>query len=73
MGEKLPNELGLYDMSGNVKEWCDSSWPGNNDKVVRGGGYFSVDHEIRVSESSHYLPATRLNYLGLRLAMSVDS
>jgi len=38
VGRKIPNELGFYDMSGNVSEWC---WDltGENNRILRGGDY----------------------------------
>lgn len=68
VGSKKPNGLELYDMSGNVSEWCNDG--NENRKRIRGGSFMSSCEEITVSYSDVASVDNRSKTIGLRLALN---
>ncbi|MEM7369469.1 MAG: SUMF1/EgtB/PvdO family nonheme iron enzyme [Bacteroidota bacterium] len=87
VGSFSPNGLDLYDMSGNVWEWCwdwiasDYYEQGNNQnpqgatagslRVVRGGSWDDVPYLCRAADRSWSYPNFRINSFGVRLARHI--
>jgi serine/threonine protein kinase len=80
VGKKEANELGIYDMSGNVWEWC-SDWYGDYSKsnssnpverVIRGGSWYSNAEYCLVAYRYYGYPGGRNDNRGFRLLSPVE-
>jgi len=58
---KMPNELGIYDMSGNVSEWCGTAG------ASRGGSWLDADYNCDVSSHRNDFPVKRYTNYGFRV------
>jgi formylglycine-generating enzyme required for sulfatase activity len=69
VGSYAPNKAGLYDMHGNVWQWCEDLWEkGGSDRVIRGGSWFDDGDYCRAAGRGRHAPAYRGRDDGVRLA-----
>ena len=84
-GSKLPNEIGLHDLSGNINEWVWDWWHGSHpagpltdyrgpetgtERIVLGGDWYNSSHWCAISSRIGWTPHSRAQQMGFRVVFA---
>jgi serine/threonine protein kinase/formylglycine-generating enzyme required for sulfatase activity len=71
VGRLLPNDLGLYDVLGNAREWCHDNIDGDETAILRGGSLYFLRATIRSANRSVLDPNISLFDVGIRVVRTI--
>jgi formylglycine-generating enzyme required for sulfatase activity len=72
VGMFRPNDLGIFDLGGNVWEWCEDMYNNGGDRVVRGNSWNkSSNADYSASFRNYYKPGTKYEDIGFRCVIEL--